>query len=212
MKIFHIRLGNNGAQYTFYDQYGHIIKDHNIKSLAEADSYHIEGTPEWDKFYEVATDNAGNILCNEQCDWGLEEIHIVTGKSIGSGKLNTKKLLAAVSMMQKQGYPQREKLFKWIAELNLARHNNFKDWYIPSSEELKKLNSSRVGFEYIMSKGLGEIPVWTSTFQDEDTDLDPSKDDITAETIVYSYNENKDGQTYCKLRNQYLMGIAIRSF
>ena len=207
MRIFYIQEGDNGAVYHFYDKDGNEL-EHTIGALKSMVRYEVEGTPEWDKFYAIATDANNHALVHSGIKWGLEGIKTHTKKDeIGTGKSNTKKLIAASHMLSEGNiYDNKGNIFLLIEDMNACKYEGYSDWFIPSVAELNKLYDSGIEKSYIGDTIKGtknHAYVWSSV---EDASYD-------AYRVYWSAGDsNYDGKDTVSNSDNVWGCVAARAF
>ena len=133
-KIFYIDPSDNGATYSFYDEdKNEITGGSTIADLANAKYYMVEGTPSKDKFYVF-----NDVQLKGAKPWQAwsDDRNITfgaTGTAIGTGKSNTEIVLNS---------PLRVPTTMWADLVAFRASSDFKDWYIPSKDELFALGES----------------------------------------------------------------------
>ena len=139
--IFYLNSADNGATYTFYDDYGNELSTQTVNGLADAKYYAVEGTASADKFYVVATNGSDSILTAGYQQFGAYQHTIGLDDLSRSGKENTAIALNdPESLVGTNGTTQT--IFNWIKTQNESDLNGCNVWYVGNMSELDNLRLS----------------------------------------------------------------------
>lgn len=185
-RIWKVDTSAAGATYEFYDINKQPLsltdaQKNSVASLGSAAYYTVQGVPNKDKYYVVATTN-GNPASNfytlgSKKKWSYQDSTWFGADNYGDGEANSKYILASPC------FGTDSPLFSWLKSTRDSNWQGCNDWYIPSIYEIWDMLEKNMN----NATSLKNTIFWSST---ENTNK-------WARTYTYSKGRNGYGRFKC---------------